>query len=529
MNNSAGKFLNHISSMPLSKKISMALVLILVIAGFAFMFVWANQIDYRILFSNLSPQDAGAIVSELKDRRVPHKLEANGSVIMVPADQVMDLRLSLAGQNLPNGGGVGFEIFDKMDFRTTKFVQELNYRRALQGELARTINNFKEVRSSRVFIVLPKESLFVEESTSASASIQLDLRANLPANKLAAIVHLVASAVEGLEPGEVTVVDTKGTVIFKGGNKNATEAPLSNAQLDYKRKIENRIRENVQTMLEGIAGRGKAIVRVNAEIDFNKVSMSEEEYDPYTTVVRSKKNVLEYTNKGQKSPDASTKNAQTLIDKRRGVLPSSHENQGTQRKENITTNYEINKITRTTLRPAGSIKRLSVAAVIDGTYKLETLEDGTTKRTYIPRDDKELRKFEDLVKKAMGYNIDREDQVSVSSIPFTEVSSMPVGKETEPGGASEFLQLLRDYKRPLVNLLLVAAAFFFVVRPLLRSLKKMTKETAAERRELPGSQKEYDQLEESREPSRKEKVLELSRSNPEKTQKLIRGWIGEQE
>ncbi|MFW6147564.1 MAG: flagellar basal-body MS-ring/collar protein FliF [Thermodesulfobacteriota bacterium] len=528
MNNSAGKFLNHVSSLPLSKKISMALVLILVIAGFVFMFVWANQIDYRILFSNLSPEDAGAIVSELKDRKVPHKLEGNGSVIMVPADQVMDLRLSLAGQNLPNGGSVGFEIFDKMDFRTTKFVQELNYRRALQGELARTINNFKEVRGSRVFIVLPRESLFVEESTSASASIQLDLRENLPPNKLAAIVHLVASAAEGLEPGKVTVVDTQGTVIFKGGNKNATEAPLSNAQLDYKRKVENRIRENVQSMLEGIAGHGKAIVRVNAEIDFNKVSMSEEEYDPYTTVVRSKRNVLEYTNKGQKVPDAPKKDTQTLIDQRRGVLPSSHENQGNQRKEHITTNYEINKITRNILQPAGSIKRLSVAAVIDGTYKVEQLADGTTKSIYIPRDAQELRKLEDLVKKAMGYSLDREDQVSVSSIPFTKASSLSPARETEPGGrVSEFLKLLQAYKRPLVNLLLAAAAFFFVVRPLISSLKKMAKETVAERRELQGTRQEYEQLEQGREPNQKERVLELSRSDPEKTQKLIRGWIGE--
>jgi flagellar M-ring protein FliF len=527
MKDSAGKFLDHLNSLPLSKKISMAFVLFLVIAGFALMFLWANQIDYRILFSNLSPEDAGAIVSELKDRGIPHKLEANGRVIMAPADQVMELRLALAGKNLPNGGGVGFEIFDKMDFRTTKFVQELNYRRALQGELARTINNFKEVKGSRVFIVLPKESLFIEQRTSASASIQLDLQSTLSPNKLTAIVHLVASAVEGLEPGRVTVVDTKGTVIFKGGNRNDTEALLSNVQLDYKRKVENRIRENVQSMLEGIAGTGKAIVRVSAEIDFNEVSLSEEEYDPSTAVVRSKRNILEYPNE---DADAPKQHAHTVIDKTRGMLPSPQGDQEAPRKEDITTRYEINKITRTTLRPAGTIERLSVAAVIDGTYKKEKLKDGTITRSYIPRGDKELKKLEDLVKKAMGYNVDRGDQVSVSSIPFTEVNSMPLEREIEPGGrAAEFLKLLQAYRRPLVNILLVAAAFFLIVRPLLRSLKKMSRETGAQTRELPGSRKEYDQLEESREPSRRERVLQLSRSNPEKTRKLIQGWIGEQE
>jgi len=219
MSDSVSQFFNFVGSLPLSRKISIAFVLILTIAGFALMFMWANQVDYQILFNNLSPEDAGSIVSKLTERQVPYKIEANGTIIMVPAEKVYELRLALAGDSLPGGGNVGFEIFDHTDFRTTKFVQELNYRRALQGELARTINKFKEVNSSRVFIALPKESLFVEDSKPASASIQLELRSSLPASKLAAIVHLVASAVEGLEPGQVTVVDTKGRVVFKGGGQ----------------------------------------------------------------------------------------------------------------------------------------------------------------------------------------------------------------------------------------------------------------------------------------------------------------------
>jgi len=520
-------FLNHIISLPLSKKISMAFVLILVVAGFGLMFLWANQIEYRILYSNLSPEDAGVIVSELNDRRVPNKLEANGSVILVPAERVLELRLALASENLPSGGGVGFEIFDHMDFRTTKFVQELNYRRALQGELARTINKFKEVKGSRVFIVLPKESLFVEESTSASASIQLDLRSDLPQEKHVAIVHLVASAVEGLEPEQVTVVDTKGTVIFKGGSRDGTDALLSDAKLDYKKKVEDLIRENVQSMLEGIVGKGKAIVRVNAEIDLNKVSLSEEEYDPSAAAVRSKRNIREFIQKGEKGVEETD---QAVNDGKRGALPSAQEVQGNQSKEDVTTNYEINRITRTTVRPAGNIKRLSVAAVIDGTYKVEPVRDGTTKRIYIPRDDEELRKFEDLVKKAMGYDVDREDQVSVSSMPFTETNSMPAQEETEKKGtAADVLKLVETYKRPLVNLLLVAAAFFLVVRPLLSSLKKVNKEAGSKRRKLPPDQREYGRIEESKLGNSRERVLELSRSDPGRTRQLIKRWVDEQE
>lgn len=524
MNDSASKFLNLLGSLPLSKKISMAFVLILVIAGFAFMFIWANQIDYQVLFNNLSPKDAGAIVSKLNEKRVPYKVEANGTVIMVPAQKVHELRLALAGDSLPSGGSVGFEIFDQTDFRTTKFVQELNYKRALQGELARTINRFREVDNSRVFIVLPKDSLFVEESKPASASIQLDLRSSLPPSKIAAIVHFVASAVEGLEPGQVTVVDTKGTVIFKGGNRDGADALLSNTQLDYKRKVESQIRGNVQSMLEGIVGSGKAIVRVNAEIDFNKISLSEEEYDPSTVVVRSKRNVVEST----QTSEEGVKTAQTLIDKRRGVIPPSAGAQKSQTKEDVTTNYEINKIIKTTLRPAGNISRLSVAAVIDGTYKVEKLKDGTIKKNYIPRSGEELKKFEEIVKRAMGYNEDREDQVSVSSMPFSEAISIPIDAKSEKGGrASDILRLVGTYKKTLVNLMLVVMVFFFIVRPLLKSIKKVSKETILERKELPGASKEYAQIPESRGITSKEKVLEVSNKSPQTTEQVIKGWIGE--
>ena len=522
MSDSVSQFFNFVGSLPLSRKISIAFVLILTIAGFAFMFMWANQVDYQILFNNLSPEDAGSIVSKLTERQVPYKIEANGTIIMVPAEKVYELRLALAGDSLPGGGNVGFEIFDHTDFRTTKFVQELNYRRALQGELARTINKFKAVNSSRVFIALPKESLFVEDSKPASASIQLELRSSLPASKLAAIVHLVASAVEGLEPGQVTIVDTKGRVVFKGGGRDDTAALLSNAQLDYKSKVENEIRQNVQSMLVGIVGLGKAIVRVNADIDFNRITLNEEEYDPSTTAVRSKRDIVE----SAQTKEGGVDTAQTVVDQRRGVVPPPTGAEDKKTKSDVATNYEINKISRTILKPAGTIKRLSVAAVIDGTYRTEKLEDGTIKRNYIPRSGEELKKFEDIVKTAMGYNEDREDQVSVNSMPFSE--GISIDTKTEVGAEGfDILGLLKNYRKMIINLLLVVLVFFVIVRPLLKSLKKMARETVSERRELPPGAKEYTQIAESGERSQKEKALEISRSSPERTEQLIKGWIGE--
>ncbi|MBW2066581.1 MAG: flagellar M-ring protein FliF [Deltaproteobacteria bacterium] len=522
--NSINQFPEFLRALPLSKKISIAFVVVMMVSGFAFMFIWANQVDYQVLFNNLSPDDAGAIVAKLREKKIPYKIETNGAAILVPAEKVYDLRLVLAGDGLPSGGNVGFEIFDQTDFRTTKFVQELNYRRALQGELSRTINRFKEVNASRVFIVLPRESLFVEESRPASASIQLDLSTDLPPAKLAAIVHLVASAVEGLDPEQVTVVDTKGRILFKGGMRDESSALLRSAQLNYKAKVEEEIRKDVQSMLEGIVGEGRAIVRVNAEIDFTKITLNEEEYDPTATVIRSQRNITESEETGTGVEDT----AQSLINQRRGVVPARGEGKNRKTKRDITTNYEINKITRTILKPAGSIKRLSVAAVIDGAYVTEKMEDGTVRKRYVPRSEEELQKFEDMVKRAMGYDEDREDQVSVSSMPFNN----PLTEVMEPyrGERSfDILEVLKDHQRAIINLLLVMLVFLLVVRPLIKGLRNMGGEAVLQNKELPQGPEQYVQISEPEGKDRKEKILEITRQNPEKTTQLLKGWIGEQE
>ena len=523
MNESVRQFLNLLNSLPLSKKISIVFVIILVVTGFALMFFWTNQENYQMLFSNLSQRDASAIASKLKERNTPYRVEANGTMIMVPEEKVYELRLSLAGDGLPNGGNVGFEIFDHTDFTTTKFVQELNYRRALQGELARTINRFKEVNDSRVFIAIPEESLFIEDSKPASASIQLDLRSNLPPAKLTAIVHLVAGAIEGLEPEHVTVVDTKGRLIFKGGIGDESSSELSNTQLDYKTNVENEIKTNVQSMLEGIVGPGKAIVRVTAEIDFDKITLSEEEYDPSATAVRSSRNIEEVMQVGEKESKA----AQTLIDKRRGVVPSPNQTQNKKTKKDVATNYEINKITRTILKSAGNIKRLSVAVVIDGNYELEKLEDGTTKRKYIPRSEQEVKTFEEIVKKAMGYNEDREDQILVSSIAFAGSAPIDTNSEVEASKFDQIVTIIKDYRKTIVNLLLVVLVFMLIVKPLLKSVKNITKEVIIQSRELASVSETYDKLPESKEMGRIERVREISKNDPEKAQQLVKGWIGE--
>lgn len=517
------QLLTAIKSLPLSKQISMAFILSLVVAGFVFMFFLANQEDYQILFNNLSAEDGGAIVAKLQEKNIPYRVGGAGNTIMVPAAKVHELRLTLAGEGLPNGGQVGFEVFDNTNFGATKFVQELNFRRALQGELARTINQFKEVKNSRVFIVIPKETLFVEERKPASASIQLDLRSRLPATKAAAIVHLVANAVDGLDSDQITVVDTKGRVIFKGTGGGNTSSLSNTTQLDYKRQVENEIKDNVQTMLQEIVGVGKAIVRVTAEIDFEKITLNEEEYDPSTTVVRSRRNREESSQVGE-----GTAQTNANVNQRRGVVPPQSSSQNQKAKKDSTINYEINKIIRTTVKPAGTIKRLSVAAVIDGQYKIENSEDGSTKKTYIPRTEEELQQFGEIVKKAMGYSEDREDQVSVSSIAFSEV----IPNELMAAGAESQFDLLKfvgGFRKTIINFGLILMVLFLIVRPLLKSLKNVKSQVVLQPAELSAGGGDYQALPESNDMNQRQQALQISTSDSEKAQQVIKGWIGDME
>lgn len=526
MNDSIVQFVNFIRSLPPAKKISIAVSVLVLVAAFTGMFLLANQVEYRVLFNNLSAQDASSVITKLKEKNVPYKIEGNGSLVLVPAEQVYELRLQLVGEGFPKDGQVGFEIFDRTDYKTTQFVQGLNYQRALQGELARTISSFKEINSSRVFIVLPKESLFVEDAKPASASILLDLKSNLPPERLAAIIHLVASAVEGLDPERVTVVDTKGRVIFKGGNNTETNAMLSNSQLDYKSKVESETARNVQSMLEGIIGAGNAIVRVTADIDFNKVNLNEEEYDPATTSIRSKRDIEESTQTGNASGNASPEASSTTISQRAGVVPSGSVSQNGKQKKDTLTNYEINKVTRVVFKPAGTVKRLSVAAVIDGRYEMEKQNDGTVKRNYIQRTEEELKKFEEIVKSAMGYSEDREDLISVTSIPFSESVSVESQMGTE-ADSFDFMALLKDYRKTIINLFLLVAVFFVLVKPLLNALKNMPRDNFVSMKEIPANVQPSMQLTGGSAQGKREKVLEMGRSNPEKAEQLIKGWISE--
>ncbi|MBI5469251.1 MAG: flagellar M-ring protein FliF, partial [Deltaproteobacteria bacterium] len=250
-----------------------------VITAVVSLFLMNQGPEYRVLFSQLSPEDSGAVIEKLKEKRVEYKVD--GTAISVPAGKVYETRMELAGEGLPQGGGVGFEIFDKTSFGVTDFVQKINYRRALQGELARTISQIKEVDSARVHLAMPEKGVFLDEKKSARASIILRLKPGktLSQGQVSSIVHLVANSFENLRPEDVTVVDTAGRMWTKGAEEDDV-LKLTASQLEYKRSIEKDMESRIQSLLEKAVGMNKVVARVSVDVDTKQVERTEETFDP---------------------------------------------------------------------------------------------------------------------------------------------------------------------------------------------------------------------------------------------------------
>lgn len=444
------KFWQGFSTLSTSRKMTLAGVTVLILASLSAFVYFTNQEDYRILFSNLNSEDASSIVTKLKEKKIPYQISPSGDIISVPSGKVAELRLELAAAGLPHGGGVGFEIFDNKTLGATEFEQQLNYRRALQGELARTINSLDEIQQSRVHIALPKESLFIDQQKKPTASVTLKLKTGrkLKPSQIEGIGHLVASSIEGLSPDNVMIVDSQGNMLSRGQGESSLSR-LSSSQIDYQRGIEKEMGNQIQTLLENVVGQGKAVVRVNADLDFRIMERTEETYDPESPVVRST----------QKQMDRMTGSAPVAAKPSGKAIASGSEKE----KTDETVNYEISKTVSKTVMPVGEIKKISIAVLVDGIYTKD--DKGTA--TFQERPKKELESLEDLVRKSSGLNAQRGDQVIVTSMPFNRMDSeqgmtgLPWQDKIAPA-----LPVIK-YVVILVALVLV---FLFVIRPLIRNV-----------------------------------------------------------
>jgi len=391
----------------------------------------------RVLFSGLEPQDAAAIVEKLKEQGIPYELSDEGGTIRVPAAQLYDTRLALAAQGLPQKSVVGYEIFDKTSFGMSDFVQKLNYRRALEGELARTISTLEEVEQARVHIVIPERTLFEQEQQKPTASVIVRLKDGRSLSRLniAGIQHLVASSVEGLEPSAVTVIDQRGRLLSELVPAPTTPAGLTQAQYELQQRVAQDLTTKVQSLLDGVLGAGNAVVRVTAELDFTQLERTREDYDPERQVARSEQTITEQSRSGD-TAGPQTQRTNTIV------------------------NYEIPRtIERLTTAP-GVVKRITAAALINGKPQL-IQEGGSWKRIVVPRTPEEMEKLTEIIKTAVGYDPSRNDQISVVNIQFD------TGEAPQPPRTWYELPLEQWLRIALVVVAMLMG--FWVLRSLLRS------------------------------------------------------------
>lgn len=442
---------------------AMGAVAVGLIGFFIFLALRFSQPQLGVLFTDLTFEDSVQVVKRLEGMNIPHELRQEGAVILVPTENMLRLRMTLAEEGLPAGGTVGYEIFDKSDtLGSTSFVQNINRLRAIEGELARTIREIDRVQHARVHLVLPQRRLFAQKAADPSASIVLKVRGTLENGQIKAIQHLVASAVEGLEPGRVSIVDEGGRLLANG--RGDTVGAISTTLDERGRAIEERTRAEVEEIVASIVGPGRARVSVAAEIDYNKITETSDIYDPDGQVVRSTQ-----TREETSSSAANTQNEGVTVG---NELPAANPdpNNGSEResanKTEEVVNYEISRTTKTEVVEGGRIKRLSVAVLVDGVYQKGT--DG--KLEYAPRSEEQLEKISELVRSAVGFDKDRGDQVYVANLRFADTSAQLPASEPE-AGLLEFSK--RDYFHiaeiaviALVSLLVL----IFVVRPLVRRI-----------------------------------------------------------
>ena len=444
-----------------SRLMAMVAVTTALLGFFAFVIMRVTTPQMTTLFTDLSLEDSSAVIKDLERQAIPFEIRNDGAIIMVPKDKVTRLRMKLAETGLPKGGGVGYEIFDKSDaLGTTSFVQNINHLRALEGELARTIRAIDRVQAARVHLVLPERPLFARETPEPSASIVVRVRGSLEPQQIRAIRHLVASAVNGLKPQRVSIVDEAGQLLADGAG-----GEQDNTVADERRgAFEKRLRNEVEGIVSSVVGSGRARVQLSADFDYNKITQTSDKFDPEGRVLRSSQT-------REESSATAENNGQVTVG---NELPGNQGNATTpvardqSKKTEETNNYEISRTTKTEVTEAGRVNRTSVAVLVDGSY----VKNDKGEMVYQDRSKEQLDRIATLVRSAIGFDQKRGDQVEVVNLRFAEAPA--VVPLAEPTGLLGMLQFTKDDVMYVIELgvmmLLGLVVLFMVIRPLVKRI-----------------------------------------------------------
>lgn len=510
-----------IKQWPLTRKIALVAAALISVALFAVIIIQARTADYQLLYGNLAQGDAAAMVEWLNAQNIPYQLANNGSNILIPSTNVHETRLGLASAGLPQGGGVGFEIFDKQSFALTDFVQKVNYSRALQGELARTISSLGPVETARVHLVLPEKRLFKNQQKPATASVTLTLAQGrrLGESQVEGITHLVSSAIEGLPQENVTVIDQNGNVLTNTADHNMI-GNLSPDMLQFQLQVEQHLEERAQALLDKALGAQNGMVRVTAVLDFAHTEKTEELFDPEEPVIRSEQTSEEKSGSEIVGgiPGVQS-NLQGNTPQAAGVTPPSSRSQKT-------TNYEISKVVSKTINPVGTVQKISVSVLVADKVIPATEEQP---EEIVPRTEEELLTLEKMISSALGLDKTRGDNIEVTSMPFIEPPALEGDQGLATADIYQYMPLVR-YGLLLVGGLLI---YFLLVRPVIKTLKgevtqhyktveEMEAETAQQKQQQEAEQQEQEEL------IMKDPVLRIRKSveeNPVFSAHVLKNWI----
>ena len=544
--------LQGFAQLPSRQKIAAMVSAAAIVAALAGAWLWAKQPDYAVLFSNLSDKDGGAIVAALSQQNVPYKFSEGGGAILVPSGQVHDARLRLASQGLPKGGMVGFELMETQKLGISQFAEQVNYQRALEGELARSIQSLAAVQAARVHLAIPKQSGFLRSEQKPSASVLVNLHAGrlLDSGQVAGIVHLVSSSVPQLVADNVTVIDQNGNLV-SGLRDPLRGAGLDPNQLKYVQELEKGYIQRIEGILVPIAGPGNVRAQVSADVDFSETEQTAESYKPNgaadTNAIRSQQSSESASREpgaagvpgalSNQPPAPATAPITTppapgtptgqpaSAAGQAGAVAAASQPPLNMRKES-TTNYEVDKTIRHVRQPTGTVKRLSVAVVVN--HRRLVAPDG--KISAKPLSEAEMKQINELTREAMGFSKDRGDTLNVANTPF-ETGAREVLPETPFWKDPGVISLARELGKYLLFGGLAAYLFFGVGRPFLRDMaqraerdwetRELTAPPEATAGRLPGAAAgmlSYDQ-----------KLLgarEIAKQDPQLVATVIKDWVG---